>query len=197
MGARRRDTPTRLRAVTGTLGVWLLLAGCASPSVPAPEYRRHQQARPVEPGPPAGATQAPSETRPTSPDPALPGGGADGVVRPSDTPPGPRADVAETDLAIGPGDLIEITVLHVPELERLELRIPQQGSVALPLLGPLPAAGYTAVELESEIRRRLQEKYMHDPVVSVFVVEQRSAESGRQREQRREHNSAGRSTGTP
>jgi hypothetical protein len=197
MAARRRDTPSRLRAVTGTLAVWLLLAGCAPASVPAPEYRRQQQARTAQPGPPTGQTQASPEVGPASPAPALPGAGVAGAVESSGPAPGSRPDVAEADLPIGPGDLIEITVLYVPELARLELRVPQQGSIALPLLGSLPAAGYTAAELEGEIRRRLQDKYMHDPVVSVFVVEQLSAESGRQRGERRERNSAGRSTGTP
>jgi protein involved in polysaccharide export with SLBB domain len=35
-------------------------------------------------------------------------------------------------------------------------------------------AGRTAADLEEDIRKRLQQKYMHDPQVSVFVHERRS-----------------------
>lgn len=85
------------------------------------------------------------------------------------TPP-----TAEADLSIGPGDLIEVSVFEVAELSKLQFRVPLRGTITLPLLGPVPAAGRSAIELEDEIRARLREKYMHDPQVSVFVHEQRS-----------------------
>ena len=78
------------------------------------------------------------------------------------------------DLPLGPGDLIEISVFDVPELSSLKLRIPVGGSVTLPLLGAIPAAGLTPPEFEREIRTRLKRDYMNDPQVSVFVTEQRS-----------------------
>ncbi len=81
---------------------------------------------------------------------------------------------AEADLLIGPGDLIEISIFEVEELSKLKLRIPLRGTITLPLLGPIPAAGRTAIELENEIRARLQQKYIHDPQVSVFVHEHTS-----------------------
>ena len=80
----------------------------------------------------------------------------------------------ETDLPLGPGDLIEISVFDVPELSSLKLRIPVGGSVTLPLIGAIPAAGLTPSELETEVRTRLQHDYMNDPQVSVFVTEQKS-----------------------
>lgn len=81
---------------------------------------------------------------------------------------------AEADLPIGPGDLIEVSVFEVEELSKLKLRIPLRGTITLPLLGQIPAAGRTAIELEDEIRDRLQQQYMHDPQVSVFVHEHKS-----------------------
>src|SRR5437667_2419331 len=39
----------------------------------------------------------------------------------------------ESDLPLGAGDLIEISVFEVPELSGLKLRIPLAGSVTLPL----------------------------------------------------------------
>jgi polysaccharide export outer membrane protein len=83
--------------------------------------------------------------------------------------PGPA-----TDLAVGPGDLIEISVFEVEELSKLKLRIPLRGTVTLPLVGQIAASGRSAIELEDDIRARLQQKYIHDPQVSVFVLEHRS-----------------------
>ena len=80
----------------------------------------------------------------------------------------------DTDLPLGPGDVIDISVLEVEELSRFRARIPLRGIITLPLIGPLPAANRTAIELEEDIRQRLQQKYMHEPQVSVFVEEQKS-----------------------
>ena len=80
----------------------------------------------------------------------------------------------DSDLPLGPGDLIEVSVFDVQELSGLKLRISNSGNITLPLIGTLPAAGLGAVELQTAIRARLQEKYMHDPQVSVFVTEHKS-----------------------
>lgn len=81
---------------------------------------------------------------------------------------------ADADLPVGPGDLIEVSVFEVEELSRLKVRIPITGTIGLPLIGQVPAAGRTALEIEQDIRERLQQKYMHDPHVSVFVHEHKS-----------------------
>jgi polysaccharide export outer membrane protein len=80
--------------------------------------------------------------------------------------------LADSDLPLGTGDLIEVSVFEVEELSKLKVRISRRGTVALPLVGPFTAAGRTATELEADIRERLQQKYMHQPQVSVFVLEQ-------------------------
>ena len=80
----------------------------------------------------------------------------------------------DSDLPLGPGDLIEISVFDVPEFSKLKVRIPAGGSVALPLIGAIRAAGFTPSELEKEVRTRLQQDYMNDPQVAVFVSEQKS-----------------------
>jgi polysaccharide export outer membrane protein len=79
-----------------------------------------------------------------------------------------------SDLPLGPGDLIEVSVFDVQELSSFKLRISNAGNITLPLIGTLPAAGLSAVELQRAIRARLQEKYMHDPQVSLFVHEHKS-----------------------
>jgi polysaccharide export outer membrane protein len=80
----------------------------------------------------------------------------------------------EGDLSVGPGDLIEISVFEVEELSKLRLRIPARGVISVPLVGHIHAAGRTATELEDEVRTRLQQKFMHNPQVAVFVHEHNS-----------------------
>lgn len=80
----------------------------------------------------------------------------------------------DSDLPLGPGDLLEVSVFDVPEFSGLKLRVPLGGSVTLPLIGDVAAGGLTPTELQSVIRARLQQDYMHDPQVSVFVTEQKS-----------------------
>lgn len=80
----------------------------------------------------------------------------------------------EADPSMGPGDLIEISVFEVEELSKLKLRIPLRGTITLPLIGQIPAAGRSAIQIEDDIRTQLQEKYIHDPQVSVFVHEHKS-----------------------
>ena len=87
---------------------------------------------------------------------------------------GAARSAEDAELPIGPGDLIELSVFEVDELSKLKVRVPMKGTVSLPLVGSIQATGRTAAELEDEIRTRLQQKFMHDPQVSVFVHEHNS-----------------------
>jgi len=80
----------------------------------------------------------------------------------------------ETDLPVGTGDLLEVSVFEVEELSKIRLRVPGRGVISLPLIGQVQATGRTTAELEDEIRARLQGKFMHDPQVSVFLQEHNS-----------------------
>ena len=72
--------------------------------------------------------------------------------------------------AIGEQDLLEISVFEVDQLSRT-VRVAEDGTITLPLLGRLPVGGMTRVELEMEIARRLQEGFVRDPQVTVFIRE--------------------------
>src|SRR5581483_11730863 len=85
-----------------------------------------------------------------------------------------KPPTTDSDLPLGPGDLIEISVFEVEELSKLKVRISRRGVVNLPLLGAVVAGGRSPSELEEEIRQRLQQRYMRDPQVSVFVHEHTS-----------------------
>ena len=74
------------------------------------------------------------------------------------------------DYRIGPSDLLEISVFQVPELSRT-VRVNSDGSLSLPLIGQVKAGGLTGYELETLIAKKLQENYLQDPQVSVFIKE--------------------------
>jgi polysaccharide export outer membrane protein len=74
------------------------------------------------------------------------------------------------DYRIGALDLIEISVFQVPELSR-KVRVNSSGSVGLPLIGAVQAEGLTVDQLEEQIGQRLEESYLQDAHVSVFVEE--------------------------
>ncbi len=74
------------------------------------------------------------------------------------------------DYHIGPSDLLEISVFQVPELSRT-VRVNARGGLTLPLIGQIQAGGLTGQQLEALIAQKLQETYLQDPQVSVFIKE--------------------------
>ena len=74
---------------------------------------------------------------------------------------------------LGPGDVIDIAVFQVEELNR-KSRIAGDGYIMIPLIGEVYAQDLTTKQLEDEIATKLEENYLHDPQVSVFVEEFRS-----------------------
>jgi polysaccharide export outer membrane protein len=74
---------------------------------------------------------------------------------------------------IGPKDLLEITVFELPELNQT-VRVSEDGTITLPLLGAVKIDGLTKDELEQRISSLLEEKYLKNPRVSVFIKEYQS-----------------------
>jgi len=81
--------------------------------------------------------------------------------------------IEKTDYKIGPKDLLEISVFGLDELNRTE-RVSEEGKITLPLLGEIDVEGLTKGELENRISQLLEEKYLQDPQVSVFIAEYQS-----------------------
>ena len=79
----------------------------------------------------------------------------------------------QTDYPIGPGDVLEISVSAIEEISNRAVRVAGDGTVELPFIGTIPAAGLTEEELRAALRQRLQ-TYMHHPRVTVFTREYRS-----------------------
>ena len=78
--------------------------------------------------------------------------------------------VSYEDYILGPGDLLEIRVFQVEELNTT-VRVGLTGTITLPLLGQFRAADLTPLELQFRIANRLAEKYVQDPQVTIFVQE--------------------------
>jgi polysaccharide export outer membrane protein len=88
------------------------------------------------------------------------------------------ADVAalspgSTTYQIGVQDVLEIVVFKVPELTR-SVQVADSGSINLPLIGEVPAAGLTSQEIERELTRRLGASYLKNPQVNIYVKEYNS-----------------------
>lgn len=90
-------------------------------------------------------------------------------------PPPPPAflEPGRSDYRIGRQDLLDISVFGVDELDQT-VRVADDGSISMPLLGRLVVAGLTKSELEGLIARLLGETYVNDPQVTVFVKEYES-----------------------
>jgi polysaccharide export outer membrane protein len=74
-------------------------------------------------------------------------------------------------LTVGPGDVLDVSVLGIEELSR-RVRILGDGTITLPLLGNFRIAGSTVKGSEELIARMLSTKELvNDPQVSIFVVE--------------------------
>jgi len=74
-----------------------------------------------------------------------------------------------TDYRLAAGDKLRIEVYKDDKLSQ-SLQIRPDGKITLPLVGDVPAAGKTSMELRDSISGSLKD-YIKDPVVTVIVVE--------------------------
>jgi polysaccharide export outer membrane protein len=85
----------------------------------------------------------------------------------------PLPERTATAYQLGAGDQLRITVFNDPRLTG-EFKITDTGTVALPLVGAVPAAGRTTREMERSVERALKERNLfNDPSVAVEVTEYR------------------------
>ncbi len=85
--------------------------------------------------------------------------------------PPAAASASQIDYRIGALDKLDITVFQVKDLTIEKLQVDAGGQILLPLVGSVIAKGKTTTELSSEIARRLAERYLQSPQVSVTVEE--------------------------
>jgi len=78
--------------------------------------------------------------------------------------------VRVNDYRIGPKDLLEITVFELPELNQT-VRVSEDGSITLSLLGKVEVSGSTAQELETRLAQLLDQQFTKGAHVTVFIKE--------------------------
>jgi len=71
---------------------------------------------------------------------------------------------------IGQSDVLEISVFEVPELART-VEVAENGTISVPLLGEVPVAGKTVREIERDLAKKLEGKYLRSRQVTVNVKE--------------------------
>ena len=154
MRGMRRSAVIHLRRLAGIV-LLALVAGCSG-----------EVSNGTSPAAPAGAGDVTQDPGPSSQlPPALARLRAISLERETERP-------AES-YRIGPGDLLELNVFDLPELNR-KVRVARSGYVQLPLIGAVQAEGRSEAELARDIAARLRRDYLHDPQVDVFVEEYKS-----------------------
>lgn len=73
------------------------------------------------------------------------------------------------DSTLHPSDVISVSVFREPDLSVAKVRIAPDGTVSLPLVGAVQAAGLTQQQLAGTISAKLAEGYLKSPAVTVSV----------------------------
>jgi len=77
---------------------------------------------------------------------------------------------AQQEYRIGPLDKLQVTVFGVPDLTTTA-QVDANGNFAMPLTGPLMAAGETAESFAAKLEASLGARYIRNPQVTVLVAE--------------------------
>jgi polysaccharide export outer membrane protein len=83
---------------------------------------------------------------------------------------GGKPDAVKGDYILQPQDLIRVQILREEELNR-EVRVSQELTVALPLIGIVDLKGKTVRQAEEDIRNAYDKDFLVNPQVNVFVIE--------------------------
>jgi polysaccharide export outer membrane protein len=85
----------------------------------------------------------------------------------------PLPQTAQSAYRLGPEDQVRVTVFNDPRLTG-EFRVSDAGTIALPLVGTIRAAGRTTPEVERAIEQEMRQKNLfRDPSASVQVISYR------------------------
>jgi polysaccharide export outer membrane protein len=96
------------------------------------------------------------------------------ILRVTSRPVDPgRAAAAGAEYRVGIGDKLEISVFAHEDMSKVA-EVRSDGTINYPLIGVLPVAGRTPVEIDVEITRLLAKDFLVDPQVSVEVRDYQS-----------------------
>jgi polysaccharide biosynthesis/export protein len=77
----------------------------------------------------------------------------------------------ESQLAMGPGDKIDLVIYFGQNESKATYTLDSTGEISVRYIGTVSAAGKTASELQEEIQAKLADGYLREPIVSVTVSE--------------------------
>ena len=83
----------------------------------------------------------------------------------------PKKGDPRPDLVLKPGDIVSVNVFGEPSLTGA-FPVGPGGEIVFPLLGGIPAAGFTAAAIGSDIKARLEADYIRSTQVSVAIAEE-------------------------
>jgi len=92
----------------------------------------------------------------------------------TDNPPPNYPTVApfdETQMQLGPGDKVELTVYYGSHQLKAAYVIDAAGLIEVQFIGSAQAAGKTPNDVQRDIQERLADGYLRDPIVSLTVLE--------------------------
>ena len=92
----------------------------------------------------------------------------------ADNPPVVYPTVApfdETKLALGPGDKLALTIFYGAKEAKATYSLDPTGQMEVQFIGTVKAGGKSTAEVQEEIRQRLADGYLNNPVVSLTVIE--------------------------
>ena len=164
-------TNKQMVSIAGTAFLVLALEGCAPQSarVPANQTPAAPQATaPQAPAQPAGSAESQGAVSQGAVSQSQPAASQDTRIH---ALWGERSAAAESAFCHGPGDLLEVSVPRVDEIQGLHARISPAGTITLPHLGTIQAAGLTENQLTDRLKQRLGQTLLRDPQVSLFVTE--------------------------
>ena len=79
---------------------------------------------------------------------------------------------AQDGYVLGSGDRLRVITFGEDDLSG-EFRVDDAGQAALPLIGPVAAAGRTPAQFQAAVEEALRGRYLRDPKVSVEVLNHR------------------------
>lgn len=85
-----------------------------------------------------------------------------------------NVNAADSDILLGPGDVLRISVFEQPDLS-LEVRVSESGTITYPLIGEVRVGGETPAAAERKIASMLESGgFLRNPHVNIIVVQLQS-----------------------
>lgn len=88
-------------------------------------------------------------------------------------PDAPKPIVTQDTYKLAPLDTVTVTIFQVPDLSR-DYVVDLSGNLTMPLIGNVSAIGLSTTELSAAVQRRLAERYLNNPNVTVALKESAS-----------------------